>query len=183
MQTLGLSNTRQSDNVLKRLFWPSIQSASDVDSIGSQGYWVCTAVGVLSFVVFLVADHVTLGTLFLLFYYLGGAGVREYSRYAGAAVFVLYAVNTALSPGILSILICGLLLSNLRATWIAAQWKPGSADAEMPMRFGDTWGEKFADKLPQWLWPKVRIPFYLLSGLVFLLEISGVLLMLFRRIS
>ncbi|HZR29438.1 MAG TPA: hypothetical protein VFA71_11735 [Terriglobales bacterium] len=39
MQTLGVSDsTPQSENWLKSLFWPSIQS--DVDYLGAQGYWV-----------------------------------------------------------------------------------------------------------------------------------------------
>ena len=33
----------------------------------------------------------------------------------------------------------------------------------MPIRLSETWGDKFVDKLPVWLWPKVRIAYYIFS--------------------
>ena len=51
MQTLGLSDsTTRSESRLKSLFWPSIQSGADVDYLAVQGFWVCTIVGLMSFV-------------------------------------------------------------------------------------------------------------------------------------
>jgi hypothetical protein len=59
MQTLGLSDSMpRSESRLKSLFWPSIQSSSDVDYLGAQGYWVCAVIAVLSFVVLAVSSRV-----------------------------------------------------------------------------------------------------------------------------
>ena len=98
MQTLGLSDsTERTESRLTSLFWPSIQTGTDVDYLGTQGYWVCTVVAILSFV-FLVASGHTIGGMFILpFYYLGGVGVRERSRYAAAVVVLMYAADTLLS--------------------------------------------------------------------------------------
>ena len=91
MQTLGLSDsTPRSDSRLKSLFWPSIKTSSDVDYLGSQGLWVCSAIGVLSFVVLAFTDKFILGLFILLLYYLSGVGVREGSRYAAGWAFATY---------------------------------------------------------------------------------------------
>jgi hypothetical protein len=65
----------------------------------------------------------------LLFFYLGAVGVREHSRFAAAVMFISYVIDTLASfkllegsPGmiVLRVIITALLLSNLRASWIAA---------------------------------------------------------------
>ena len=143
METLGLSGSApRSDGRLKSLFWPSIQSATDVDYLGTQGYWVCTLIAVLSLVV-LVATGQTLAGLCV-------SGVS-----------------------VLRILFAALLLSNLRATWIAAQWKPESDQAASAPRLSETLGDKLADQLPPWLWPKVRIVYYIFSAGYLLLVAVG----------
>ena len=72
-------------------------------------------------------------------------------------------------------LLSALLLSNVRATWIAQRWQPDSEDAILPPRMAETWADKFADKLPTWLWPKVRYPYYVFSASVLILAIIGAL--------
>ncbi len=69
------------------------------------------------------------------------------------------------SPGmiLLRVILTALLLSNLRATWIAANWKPGADDAAMPMRLSDTLTDKFANDWPTWIWPKLKLVYYILS--------------------
>lgn len=161
METLNLSGTNPaSEDRLRSLFWPSIQTSSDVDYLGSQGFWVCVVVGVLSFVMSVLGGHPIAGFFVLLIYYFGGTGVRERSRFAAATVLILFLTDfvgsiiltgsAAIGPasGVFRILMTALLVSNLRATWIAAQWERGS---EVLPRFGDTWTEKFADRLPMWL--------------------------------
>lgn len=181
METLGLSDsTPRTESRLKSLFWPSIQTGTDVDYLGAQGYWVCTAVAVLSFVFLVATGQPILGTTILLFYYLGGVGVRERSRYAAAVVFFMYVLDTLTAPGIVRVLISGLLLSNLRATWIAANWKPESEEATLPPRLGETLGDKLGDKFPMWLWPKVRIVYYVFSVGFLLVVLVGLVMMLGR---
>jgi hypothetical protein len=174
METLGLSGSAErSDGRLKSLFWPSIQNGTDVDYLGAQGYWVCTAVAVLSFVFLTMNGQRITGVAILLFYYVGGAGVRERSRYAALVVFVMYLLDTLLAPGIVRIILCALLLSNLRATWIAATWRPESEEPALTPRFNETFTDKLADQLPPWLWPKVRIAYYIYSSGFLLLVIVG----------
>jgi hypothetical protein len=174
MQTLGISDsTTRSEGRLKSLFWPSIESTVDVEYLAVQGYWVCTLVAVLSFLTLLATRQPILAIVVFLLFYLGGVGVREHSRFAATIVFVYYTVDTLgslrvflASPGgiVLRVIITALLLSNLRATWIAKRWQIGSdQSAVLVPRLSDTWKDKFANKWPMWLWPKMRVVFYVLS--------------------
>jgi hypothetical protein len=185
MQTLNLSDSMpRSEGRIKSLLWPSIQSSSDVDYLGAQGYWVCVAVAVLSFVVLIISDHPVMGTFVLLFYYLGGVGVRERSRYAAGCVSVAYLADMLASgAGIVRIILAALLLSNFRATWLAARWTPGSEEATPIPRWSETWTDKFADKLPTLLWPKVRILYYILSACYLILSVIGLSILIHRRIG
>jgi hypothetical protein len=184
MQTLGLSeSTPRTESRLKSLFWPSIASAADVDYLGAQGYWVCTVVAVVSFIFLAAMGQAITGILVFLFFYLGGVGVRERSRFAAAAVFVMFAIDTLLSPfSVLKILLLALLLSNLRGTWIAALWKPDSEEAAPQPRLNTTWTDKFVDRFPMWLWPKVRIVFYVYAVAYFVLTDIGLAIMAARRV-
>jgi hypothetical protein len=174
MQTLGLSeSTPRTENRLKSLFWPSIQTGSDVDYLGTQGYWVCVIVAGITFLA-TIARLPVVAIVMLLYFFLGGVGVRERDRYAAAVVFALYFIDMMLrGPGVVSVLISALLLSNVRATWIAWSWNPASEDAVLPPRMGDTFLDKFADKLPAVLWPRARYVYYVFSALVLLVSIIG----------
>jgi hypothetical protein len=178
VQTLGLSDSApRSDGRLKSLFWPSIQTGSDVDYLGAQGYWVCTIVAVLSGGFLILLGHWISGIAVLMFYYLGGVGVRERSRYAAAAVLVMYvAAGLTGGLGVVRVIITALLLSNLRATWIASQWKPESEEAILPPRLSETWSDNFADRFPMWLWPKARIFYYVFSASLFALIVFSVVM-------
>ena len=134
METLGLSDSSaRTESRLRSLFWPSIQSGADVDYLGSQGYWVCTIVGVIALLLCLFTGQPIIGILISLFFYLGGVGVRERSAYAAAVVLLMYLMETLVSGlGVVRLLIGALLISNLRATWIASRWKPDSEEAVMP---------------------------------------------------
>jgi hypothetical protein len=183
MQTLQVSDpTPPPEGRLKSLFWPSIESSSDVDALGAQGYWVCVAVATLSLVVLSYRGKWMIGVFVFVIYFLGGVGVRERSRYAAACVFVTYLIDMLGSgrPSIVSIIFTGLLLSNLRATWIASKWTPGSQEAGPAPRFGDSLSDKFADKLPAWLWPKIRHAYYVFSACYLALTVIG-LTVLIRR--
>ena len=175
MQTLGLSDSMpRTEGRLKSLFWPSVQSSSDVDYLGAQGYWVCSAIAVLSFVILLISGHPFLGIFVFLVFYLGGVGVRERSRYAAGCVLVSYAMDLLVSgPSIARVLFTALLLANFRAIWIASHWRSDSEEAAPAPRWSETWSDKFADQLPMWLWPKIRIGYYFLSASYFLLVAIG----------
>jgi hypothetical protein len=185
METLGLSDsTPRSESRLKSLLWPSVANATDVDYLGSQGYWLCTIIAVATLIVCLATGQAVLGVVVLLYYYLGGAGVREGSRYAAIAVFVLYVEGIIISGvSVMNILFAALLLSNVRATWIASRWKPESEEAAPPPRLNETFGDKFADQLPRWLWPKVRVLYYIFSAAILILAAIGIPYMMHQRTS
>jgi|SRR5215469_7181756 len=135
MQTLDLSGSEsRSEGRLKSLFWPSIRTGSDLDYLGTQGFWVCTLVAAVSFVFSVVLGKPIIGGLMFVFYFLGGVGVRERSQYAAAVVFLAYVADAVvLGLSIVRILFAALLLSNLRATLIASDWNPGSDAATLPL--------------------------------------------------
>jgi len=164
---------------LKSLFWPSIQSADDVDYLGTQGFWICTLVAVLSFVLSLFSGHEVIGMLVLLFFYLGGVGVREHSPFAAAAVLALYVVDTVVvGPSVVRLMLAAVLFSNPRATWIASGWNPATNEAGSPPRLAETWSDKFTDSIPMWLWPKVRVVFYFFAIAMVMMEAVGVAMFL-----
>ncbi len=185
MEILGLSeSTPKTENRLKALLWPSIQSGSDVDYLGAQGYWVCTIVAVVSLVLLVVTKQPLIAVVTFLYFYLGGVGVRERSFFAASLVFILYTLDALLSGlGIVRILFIALLFSNMRATWLSSQWKPESEEAALPPRFGETLGEKFADKLPQILWPKLRILYFIFAIGYLVLVAIGLGMLAAQRIA
>jgi hypothetical protein len=192
MQTLGLSDsTTRSESRLKSLFWPSIESGADVDYLAVQGLWVCTLVGVMS-LFFLAANQPIIGVLVFLLFHLGGVGVREHNPFAAAIVLAYYLVDFLASGiflllnspgiGVVRIIITALLLSNLRATWVAAGWKPDSEEAALPPRFGDTFFDKLADKWPAFIWPKVKVLYYIFSFGFLALTVAGLIIMHLRSV-
>ena len=190
MQTLGLSDSStRSESRLKSLFWPSIQSGADVDYLAVQGFWVCTTVGALSFVFLALAHQPITGFLVFLLFHLGGVGVREHNPFAAAIILVYYIVDflasvvlLANSPGIgvVRIIITALLVSNLRATWIAGGWKPDSEEAALPPRMGETFSDKLSDVWPAFIWPKVKVVYYIFSFGFLALTVAGLIVMYLR---
>jgi hypothetical protein len=73
-----------------------------------------------------------------------------------------------------------LLVSNLRATWIAGNWKPDSEEAALPPRLGETFSDKFADKWPAFIWPKVKVLYYIFSFSFLALTVAGLIIMSLR---
>lgn len=186
MQTLGLSDsTTRSESRLKSLFWPSIQSGADVDYLAVQGFWVCTIVGALSLVFQVLAGNPVTGAVLFLLFHFGGIGVREHNPFAAGVMLAYYVIDFlgsvifvfANSPGIgvVKVIIMALLVSNLRATWIAAGWKPDSEEAALPPRMGDTVADRFSDKWPAFIWPKVKVLYYIFSFLFLALIVAGLI--------
>jgi hypothetical protein len=182
MQTLGLADSApRTEGRLRALFWPSIQTADDVDYLGTQGFWICVVVATFSLVLLAFSGHEILGAAVFLLYFLGGVGVREHSRFAATVILISYVADTIAGPGIVRTIIAAVLFSNLRGTWIASQWKPGSSETLPPPRLAETWWDKLSDTMPAWLWPKMRIPFYVFSFGFVALEVVGAIVILRRH--
>ena len=190
MQTLGLSDsTTRTEGRLKSLFWPSIQSGADVDYLAIQGFWVCTIVGVVSLFFLVASGHPILGLLVFLLFHLGGVGVREHNPFAAGVILVYYVVDFLASfllflnspaIGVVKVIIVALLVSNLRATWIAAGWKPDSEEAALPPRMGETFSDKLSDKWPAFIWPKIRMIYYVFSFGYLALTVAGLIVVFLR---
>jgi len=184
MQTLGLSESAaRSESRLKSLFWPAIQSGADVDYLAVQGFWVCTIIGGLSFVFLTLFTHQPVtGFLTLLLFHFGGVGVREHNPFAATVTLICFGLDTVVSGiGVVRIIITALLLSNLRATWIADHWKPESEEAALPPRLAETFADKVSDKWPAFIWPKVKILYYIFSFLYLALAVAGLVIMALRK--
>src|ERR1035438_8511767 len=183
MQTLGLSGeSKRSDGRLKSIFWPTVENAWDVDSLGRQGFWICLIIAAFQLVVALATGNpimIFTGAAAALVFLIGGLGVREGSWPAAALVFGVFftgLLNTMANgqfPGILTILAAGILLSNVRAAFLASEWRPAAEDEDRPTRFNETFGDKLADQLPARAWPVLQIPFFGLAALLLLLSLAG----------
>jgi hypothetical protein len=182
MQTLGLSDsTTRSESRLKSLFWPSIQSGADVGYLAVQGFWVCTGVGIFSLIALALTGQPIAGAFTFLLFHFGGVGVREHNPFAAAVMLISFAVDTLLSGvGVVRIIIGALLLSNFRATWIADHWKQDSEEAALPLRLGETLSDKLSDKWPAFIWPKVKIIYYVFSFAYLALTVAGLIIMKVR---
>ena len=131
-----------------------------------------------------------LGVVLFLLFHLGGVGVREHNPFAAAIVLLYYVIDFLTSfvfvlfnsPGIgvVKIIVIALLLSNLRATWIAGNWTPDSEEAALPPRMGDTFFDKLSDKWPAFIWPKVKWLYYIFSFACLVLIVAGSIVTMLR---
>jgi hypothetical protein len=188
VQTLGISDKQQEpDNFFRRIFWPS-NHPSDVDLLGQQGFWVCMFVAAVSILQCILEQHWIFGVFFALVFVLGGMGVREHSRAAAVCISALYLVNVAGAaivghnvPGVLTLAALGLLMANIRGTWIAARWKDAVAKDDLPTRFHENWRDWLVDILPPRLWPRGRYVFFGLYVVALLLTLVGVGVMAMQK--
>jgi hypothetical protein len=179
MSMLGLdSEPTKDDNLFQRLFWPSNQPG-EMDTLGQQGFWVCLIVGLISGVVSILTGHPVVGLLVAVFYWLGGIGVREHSVVAavfvavGYLLSVLAAVFTLRVPGMLDIICSGLLLANIRGTYIAAKWKKLGDPEAFPDRLDGSFSDWLVDQMPARVWPAGQFVFYVVRALYVLLLLLG----------
>jgi hypothetical protein len=196
MQTLGLSGENErSDGRLKSLFWPTVANAWDVDYLGQQGFWICFLIAVLLFGFSLVSGSpllIALGFFGGLLYFTGGMGVREKCWPAAALILACYFVDTLatmltgpfLTPGqVVRFVVLALLLTNLRATFIASEWKPAAEGHDVPLRFNESLRDKLVDSWPPILWPRLQLPFYILAVLWLLMSLTGLFALILVRLG
>ena len=183
MQTLGLSSeSKRSDGRLKSIFWPSVENAWDVNYLGQQGFWICLIIAVFQ----MIATALTGAPLFLilggvsfLIFVLGGMGVREASWPAAALVFTIFlagmvdAFTRGNPPGVLTVIAAAILLSNVRAAFLASEWRPAEEGEDRPTRFNESFTDKLVDQLPARAWPILKVPFFILAGLFLCLIFLG----------
>lgn len=193
MQTLGLSSeSKRSDGRLKSIFWPTVENAWDVNYLGQQGFWICVIIALLQALVgvfsgnpVLLVAYVAMALVFLA----GGMGVREANWPAAAMVFalffcdILYTLAVGRLPGILTIVCAGILLSNVRAAFLASEWRPAQEGEDRPTRFNESFRDRLVDQWPPRVWPVLQVPFFALAALLLLLSLVGVGTALWQRLS
>lgn len=194
MQSLGLSGqSDRSDGRLKSIFWPKVENAWDVDYLGQQGFWICFLIAAFQLGFSLITGNpllIAVGLFCGLVYLTGGMGVREKCWPAAALIFACYFVDTLYTllsglfftpAGMLRVLFLGLLLTNLRATFIASEWRPAAEGEDIPQRFSDSLRDKLVDSWPPKLWPRLQVPFYALAGLWLIMSLLGLIGLLLIR--
>jgi hypothetical protein len=187
MQTLGLSDsTPRTESRWRALFWPTIRNEGDFDYITTQGFWICFIVAVVTVVFTTIAGSLLAGAFEGMFFFLAGVGVRQRSRVAAIAAFTAYLLSALVMQrltgngfNVMRIVFLALLFANIRGNWLSARWASEQEPAAPSTRLNETIGDKLADQLPAWLWPKARIVFYVLAGL----EIALLTLSLFSPLS
>jgi hypothetical protein len=193
MQTLGLSGeSRRSDGRLKSIFWPAVDNAWDVNYLGQQGFWICVIVAIIEAVTGAFSGNPLNLAIYMvtaLIFFVGGMGVREASWPAAAMIFslfftgMLYIMAMGRIPGILSIVAAGVLLSNVRAAFLASEWKPAAEGEDRPMRFNETMVDKLVDQLPAKAWPRLQAPFFAVAAALLILELIGFGAMIWHRLG
>jgi hypothetical protein len=197
MQTLGLSGeSRRSDGRLKSIFWPTVENAWDVNYLGQQGFWICVVVAAFQLAIavlsatfagnpLVTAIYVVAALVFLL----GGMGVREASWPAAALVFgifftgLLYTMAMGRLPGIIEVIFAGILLSNVRAAFLASEWRPAGEGEDRPTRFDESLTDKIVDQLPAKVWPRFQPLFFAVGAAVLAFELIGVGLLAWQRLT
>ncbi|MGO9227726.1 MAG: hypothetical protein ACLQKA_00750 [Bryobacteraceae bacterium] len=164
------------------MFWPTIRSEADRDYITRQGFWICLIVAAGGFVISAFTGAVFAGAFEGLFFFLAGVGVRERSRVAAITAFAAYLLSTLVLQrytgsgfGVVRIIFLALLFANIRGNWLSASWEGASQVDAAPMRLSETIGDKLADQLPTFLWPKTRHVFYVLAALELILLLLALL--------
>jgi hypothetical protein len=184
MQTLGIGTPEErSDSRIKSLFWPSVRNDVDIDYLTTQGFWLCVFVGTMTLVVGLAGGNPAVA-FDALFFYLGGIGVRQRSIVAAVSVLVVYALSTFVgmaasyagggSGSVLRVLATALLLSNVRAVWLASKWRKSGVADESPAAIELSFMDRFSDVMPARVWPWTRIVFYVFA----FLEVAALLSLL-----
>jgi hypothetical protein len=175
MQSLGLSDsTPRQQGRLKSLFWPSIRHDYDVDYLTRQGFWLCMLVAGLTLLVSMATGQARAVLFDVAFYVVCGIGIRVSSRTAAVAAFLAYFLTGVVMVklmgaqgfGIVRIICLGLLLSNVRGTFLAARWAVSKTEPPPTPRSG-TFGEWFTDVMPRKVWPIGQFVFYILAAIEF----------------
>ncbi len=195
MQTLGLSDEpKRTDGWLKSIFWPTVENAWDVDYLGQQGFWICFVIAAVTFAFSLLTGNILYIAIAIftgLIFWVGGMGVREKSWIAAAIIFACFLLDTLvtiLQTGLMPIVfirifLLGVLLTNIRATFLASEWKPAGEDEDRPTRFNEGLKDKLVDVWPPKLWRVLQIPFYGFSILWVLLSLLGLVFILMARLG
>lgn len=185
MNTLGLTPAGPQPNWFVRVFWPSLRDEAEVHDAARHGYFACLFLCASVLVLMLMGGSPLAATIDIAFYFMAALGVRQLSRLASVAAFVMVLAEraAALLSGnlgalsVLGILVAAVLLNSVRAAYIAREMRPaGDVDAiSNPPYTAHSESAGWLETLPWLLWPKVRLVFrFYLVGLMVMMLVGVV---------
>ena len=167
VNTLGLAPVRPQQSWPKRIFWNALDDLADVQDAARHGYFACLFICVSTLLI-MVLDGSFLGGLVDIFFFgMAGLGIRQLSRLAAVAAFVLFLVERAAALvtghvgvfGVAGLLIAAILLNAVRAVYAARELRPdGDLDGLASPPIAPDW-MIWLETLPPLLWPKLHIAF------------------------
>jgi len=181
MQNLGLSDsTPHTQSRLKSLAWPTIGNDYDVEYLTRQGYSICFLIAGLSLLSTFVIGPI--GLFAVVFYYLGGVGIRVRSRFAAISVFTMYLLDMVLSMRggfgpylVLRFIFLALLAANVRATFLAVKWAETRTEPP-PLPVGGGFFDNLGDVWPRKIWPAGQYVFYVMTFLMAVFLLAAVVM-------
>ncbi len=162
VNTLGLAPVRPEQSWPKRIFWNALDDLADVQDAARHGYFACLFICVSTLLIMVLDGSLLGGLVDIFFFGMAGLGIRQLSRLAAVAAFVLFLVERAIALvtghvgvfGVVGLLVAAILLNAVRAVYAARD------DRDRPPMTPEwpnwiTWLET----LPPLLWPKLHIAF------------------------
>ncbi len=185
MQNLGLSDsTPQTQGRLKSLAWPSIANEYDVEYLTRQGFSLCIMIALFNVLGVIVVGPFAL--VLVLYFYLAGVGIRVRSRFAAVSAFTVFFLGLIpeaynIQPMFfVKLLVLAVLGTNVRATFLAAQWARTNTEPP-PLPVGGSFMDNFGDIWPLKIWPIGQYVFYVMTALIgVFLALAAIGLLLIR---
>jgi len=162
---------------MTNLLWPKIKNEWDVNDLCRQGFWLCLMIAVLQLIAAVIVPDAWMrvaAVLSALVFVVGALGVREANWPAATLLFTLYALTlgddvvNGRTPNILHILAGLILLSNVRAAFLASRWQPIAEGDIRPLRPATKFRDRLVNQVPPKWWPRLRIAFFGVAALLVL---------------
>ena len=167
MDTLGLAPVRTQQTWPQRIFWNALDDLADVQDAARHGYFACLFICVSTLLIMVLDGSLLGGLVDILFFGMAGLGIRQLSRLAAVAAFILFLVERTIALvtghigvfGVVGLLIAAILLNAVRAVYAAKELRP-DLDMDRPPMTAEwpTW-MTWLETLPPLLWPKLHIAF------------------------
>ncbi len=182
MDTRNLLSVRPQQNWIRSIFWANLDNDLEIHAAARFGFFACLFVSSLALVSGLIGGTPLAALVDILFFFMAGLGVRQFSRLATVAALAMFTVEriVQLAAGqvrffnIVGIVVGAILFNALRAAYAAYETKLTNS--------GDPAGSgspneivRRIDDLPRTLWPKLQMAFqFYLVGLIALMFIGYV---------
>lgn len=185
MDTLGLAPLRPEQSWPKRIFWNALDDLADVQDAARHGYFACLFICVSTLLIMVLEGSLLGGLVDNIFFAMAGLGIRQLSRLAAVAAFVLFLVERAAALvmgrvgvfGVVGLLIAAVLLNAVRAVYAARELPPDGDMSRPPV--APDW-MIWLETLPPLLWPKLQVAFkFYIAGMIAMMLVG----VLFRQVG